>query len=97
MSTNNKSENKGLIFEDYKKMFEKYENFINDIKLKISNEGLDIKYSNSIDILSIINKCSFKNDEKIMINNNYSIFGGDSEKFIISTLHSFDSYNIFIK
>ena len=97
LSTNNKSENKGLIFEDYKKMFEKYENFINDIKLKISNEGLDIKYSNSIDILSIINKCSFKNDEKIMINNNYSIFGGDSEKFIISTLHSFDSYNIFIK
>ena len=96
LSNNNKNENKGLIFEEYKKIYEKYENFVNDVKLKISNEGLDIKYSNNYDIISIINKCSFKNDENITINNNFTIFDGDSEKFIISTLHSFDSFNIFL-
>lgn len=96
LSNNNKNENKGLIFEEYKKIYEKYENFVNDVKLKISNEGLDIKYSNNYDIISIINKCSFKNDENITINNNFIIFEGDSEKFIISTLHSFDSFNIFL-
>ena len=96
LSNNNKNENKGLIFEEYKKIYEKYENFVNDIKLKISNEGLDIKYSHNYDIISIINKCSFKNDENITINNTFTIFDGDSEKFIISTLHSFDSYSIFL-
>ena len=96
LSNNNKNEIKGLIFEEYKKIYEKYENFVNDVKLKISNEGLDIKYSNNYDIISIINKCSFKNDENITINNNFTIFDGDSEKFIISTLHSFDSFNIFL-
>ena len=95
ISKNIKKENIGKIYEDYIKTYEIYENFIDELQLKISKEGLSIKYSNMNDILSIINKCSFKSLKIINMDSSNLIFGSNTEKFIISTLHSFDNYKIF--
>lgn len=96
--TNNiESENKGKIFEEYQSSYKKFEGFINDTLLKISKDGSGIKFSSSSDIILLIDKISFKDDKKIEVESNFSIFGGDAEKFIITTLHSFDNYKIIFK
>ena len=97
LTNNIKSGVKQKIYEEYKASYEKFEAFINDTLLKISKEGLGIKYSNIEDVISIINKIPFKDNKQIEEEANYFIFGGDAERFIITSLHSFDKYKIIYK
>jgi hypothetical protein len=97
VSNNIKTEVKKKTYEDYKTSYEKFETFVNDTLLKISKEGLGVKYSNIEDVISIINKISFKDNNQNEEKPNYFIFGGDAERFIITSLHSFDKYKIIFK
>ena len=52
-----------------------------------------IRLSKNITFVNKTNKLSHHNEEKP----NYFIFGGDAERFIITSLHSFDKYKIIFK
>jgi hypothetical protein len=83
------------IFENYLNLVSSFNNLFNKIKEEIKKKGIDIKYSKINDIISIINKTSFNKNEINSYYNDIKIFGGESEKFFYSTIHTFDYYKIF--
>ena len=83
------------IFENYFNLVNLFNNLFNKIKEEINKVGIDIKYSKINDIISIINKTSFNKNEINSYYNDIKIFGGESEKFFYSTIHTFDYYKIF--
>ena len=72
------------------KYIEFYESIIKDVK----ENGLDIKLSSEDDIINLINRKAYKTSEKLIEDDNKSIFHNETEVFIISTIYGNENYKI---
>ena len=92
----NLSKNK---WEDYSKISKKYMELMDKVLSKIEKEGLDFKLSSEQDIVNLLNRESFKENEKIIDNSNNKenkeIFHSETEKFIISSIYANQLFKVF--
>ena len=73
------------------KYLEFYEKIINEIK----ENGLDVNLSTEEDIINLINRKEYKNQEELIQDgDNNSIFHSETEKFIISSVYGNELYKI---
>lgn len=85
------------LWDNYNKVSLVIDMFIGEVNKKIIQEGCDINYSQDSALKSVVNKFTFKKDNNSVLNDaekNKNIFNSDVVKFLISTLHSYEEYNI---
>ena len=86
-------------WEDYSKISKKYMELIDRILSGIEKEGLDLKLSSEQDIVNLLNRDSFKENEKIENDSNKKkhreIFHSETEKFIISSIYANELFKVF--
>ena len=70
------------------------EKFIKEIENKVNDSKEDIKYSTESIVIGIINKSVYKQNELLNKKNAFVIYGGDIEKFLISTMHTIEEFKI---
>ena len=87
------------MWEDFSKITKKYMELIDKILSEIEKEGLDLKLSSEQDIINLLNRESFKENEKIndiMSNKEHKeIFHSETEKFIISSIYANELFKVF--
>ena len=78
----------------FDKVSDKYIEFYDNITKEIKESGLDINLSSEDDIINLINRKSYKNSERLDVDENKSIFHSETEKFIISSVYDNENYKI---
>ena len=72
----------------------KLDKHLKEIENKVNDSKEDIKYSTESIVIGIINKSVYKQNELLNKKNAFVIYGGDIEKFLISTMHTIEEFKI---
>ena len=81
------------IWEKFETVSDKYFLFFTEIEEEVKKNGMDINLSNEEDVINIINRKSYKNQQDLI--EDEKIFDKKSEKNIISYVYGNDLYKIY--
>ncbi len=92
--TNVATGSSGLSLENLVNMNPELIIYVTADRNKVNDSKEDIKYSTESIVIGIINKSVYKQNELLNKKNAFVIYGGDIEKFLISTMHTIEEFKI---